>query len=92
VGNEYRKVREDVAALRLGEDALADVSHLDELALDHVADADDQDVWPGLLEDDPAQPLDHWWWHLGAIRDGTFPVELLPEPLRAVIAEARAPG
>lgn len=84
-GYEYRKVRDEVAALRLGGDALGDVMHLDELALEHVIDAPEEDVWPGILEDDAAQPIERWWWHLGAIRAGTFPPEHLPAPLRAVM-------
>jgi hypothetical protein len=87
-GHEYRKVREDVAALCLDGDALAEISRLDELALEHVLRADEEDVWPGLLEDDPTLPLDHWWWHLGAIRKGTFPTDRLPKHLREVITSA----
>ena len=29
-------------------------------------------------EDDPNQPLEKWWWHLKAIKEGRFPRELLP--------------
>jgi len=46
------------------------------------------DLWPALLVDDPARPLKHWWWHLGAIHDRTYPADLLPEPLRSVYRDA----
>lgn len=39
-------------------------------------------LWPGLLDDDPARPPADWWWHLGAIRAGTYPADLLPPHLR----------
>ena len=29
-------------------------------------------------EDDPNQPLEKWWWHLKAIKEGRFPREFLP--------------
>ena len=29
-------------------------------------------------EDDPSQPLEKWWWHLRAIKEGKFPVKFLP--------------
>ena len=28
--------------------------------------------------DDPSQPLEKWWWHLRAIKEGKFPKEFLP--------------
>ena len=58
---------------------------LDEIVIDEVLRADD--VSEFLLMDDPAQPLEKWWWHLGAIRRREYPVELLPEHLRAVYLE-----
>ena len=29
-------------------------------------------------EDDPNQPLEKWWWHLKAIKEGRIPREFLP--------------
>ena len=37
-----------------------------------------------LLRDDPTRPLAQWWWHLGKLRAGTYPAELLPPHLRAI--------
>lgn len=37
---------------------------------------------PALLQDDPAQPPEKWWWRLGAIRRREFPPEKLPPHLR----------
>jgi len=57
-----------------------DYEDLDGLVVDTAIEA--EYINPSLLEDDPAQPMQKWWWHLGAIRDGTYPLGLLPEPLR----------
>ncbi|HAS52477.1 MAG TPA: hypothetical protein DCS21_12355 [Gammaproteobacteria bacterium] len=37
-----------------------------------------------LLEDDSTRPLTAWWWHLGKLRAGTYPVHLLPPHLREI--------
>ena len=77
--------------LRPARDHLADrkeeaneIAALDEIVIDEVLRADD--VSEFLLMDDPAQPLEKWWWHLGAIRRREYPAELLPEYLRVVYA------
>ena len=79
--------------LRPARDYLADrkedpdeIAALDEIVIDEVLRADD--VPEFLLRDDPVQPLKKWWWHLDAIRRRAYPVELLPEYLRAVYLEA----
>jgi len=30
------------------------------------------------MKDDPNQPLEKWWWHLKAIKEGRLPLKLLP--------------
>lgn len=83
-GHEYRAVRERAAATALDAAGLATLADLDALALEHVREAGADEIWPALLEDDAAEPLAHWWWHLGAIRAGTYPELLLPEALRSL--------
>ena len=83
-GHEYRAVRERAAAVRGDAADRATLAQLDVLAIEHLVEADTDEIWPAVLADDPAQPLERWWWHLGAIHARTYPAELLPEPLRSV--------
>ncbi len=85
-GLEWREVRERAEAAQGLARRQLDESDAD--LLDMVACG--VALWPGLLEDDPAQPLDHWWWHVGAIRKGTFPLDLLPKHLREIITSTTA--
>ncbi len=39
------------------------------------------------LQDDPAQPLEKWWWHLNKIAKGEYPIDKLPEHLREIYRE-----
>jgi len=56
-----------------------------------AAIGDEEDaVEPSLLDDDPDQPLSHWWWHLGALRAGTFPLDQLPDDLVPIYHEVVA--
>ena len=57
-------------------------SSLDAILLEAVREGD---VLDELLVDDLGKPVEQWWWHLGAIRAGTFPLKHLPAPLRAVL-------
>ena len=63
-----------------------EVRELDEIVIE-ATQVNDY-INPGLLEDDPRQPLTHWWWHLGKLRNRTYPASLLPEHLRAVYLDA----
>lgn len=84
VGTEARSEREWLAGLILSEAERADCGDLDGILIEEaMAGA----VMPEVLADDPAQPLDRWWWHLGLIRARAYPAELLPETLRAVYLE-----
>jgi hypothetical protein len=62
------------------------VRDLDEIVIE--ATQVNEYINPVLLEDDPSQPLDRWWWHLGKLRHRTYPAHLLPEHLRAVYEQA----
>ncbi len=66
---------------------LDQLHELDQLALEYIQEADDEALWPALIEDDTAQPRSDWWWHLGKLRAGTYPAELLPPHLRVVYME-----
>ena len=79
-GPALRPARERIAALRLSPDELAELETIDAGALELVTDLDY--IAPYLLQDDPAQPPEKWWWHLGAIRRREFPPEKLPPFLR----------
>ncbi len=81
VGGPVRELRERLATDTLGQDGETGLAELDEILIEAVCDGD---VLGAILVDDPAQPLTNWWWHLGAIRDRTFPADLLPGHLRAV--------
>jgi len=84
-GHPLPAVREKISReTLLGGDDLGDLQEHDECFLGHVLSALDEDIWPGLLEPHPEQPMEKWWWHLGAIRRRTYPVELLPEYLREI--------
>ena len=43
-----------------------------------------EDINPALLADDPDQPLSAWWWHLGKLRQRTYPARLLPGHLQSI--------
>ncbi|WP_201093812.1 hypothetical protein [Thiocystis minor] len=79
--------------LRAARDALSeavaqsqDVRELDEIVIE--ATQVNEYINPGLLEDDASRPLAHWWWHIGKLRNRTYPAHLLPEHLRAVYEQA----
>jgi hypothetical protein len=59
-----------------------DLRELDEIVIE-ATQVNDY-INPELLEDDDAAPLDHWWWHLGKLRNRTYPAHRLPEHLRAI--------
>ena len=40
--------------------------------------------------EDPAQPIEKWWWHLQEIKKGRYPAEILPEHLRCHVLKLRA--
>ena len=82
-GPGFKKMREKLATDPLSDAQRALLGELDAEALEDIIELDF--VEPDLLEDDPAQPLEKWWWHLGAIRDRTYPSNLLPAHLRDAV-------
>lgn len=86
-GDPVRAEREWLAGIALNTEERRWLAMLDEALIHDVVYGD---CLPELYDDDPAQPLDHWWWHLGAIRCGSYPIELLAPELRAVVIDAGA--
>lgn len=80
--------------LREARQALADAGLTDHekvIALDVLALACIQEedyIAPELLGDISARPLTAWWWHLGKLRAGTYPADILPPHLRAIYPTA----
>ncbi len=64
---------------------------LDQVLMEEALRGEPTIIMADVLADHPDQPLERWWWHLGAIRRGRYPVALLPEHVRAVLAEAGRP-
>lgn len=81
-GPLLRESRTRLAALELTPHEQRELMDLDEMVLDEVMESDI--LQPYLLEDDPARPLEQWWWRLGQLRAGTYPAHLLPPHLRAI--------
>ena len=86
VDGEGVGLREAREALSVEKPESSQLQALDELAV--LSILDEAYLNPSLLEDDVAQPLVKWWWHLGVLRAGRYPTELLPEHLRTVYSEA----
>jgi hypothetical protein len=47
---------------------------------------------PDFWEDNEAEPISKWWWHLRKIKEGTYPAELLPEYLREIYLKSLQKG
>ena len=75
--------REEIATLSLTSEEAGVLQLLDEIVIEFLIDPthwiDDY-----VLRDDPAQPLSRWWWHLGKLRAGVYPAELLPKHLQDI--------
>ena len=86
-GPLLRHGRERLSQAALTPAEQAELAELDADVVDTVLVLDE--VAPYLLDDDSAQPLAHWWWHLGKLRAGTYPADLLPPPLRRIYQQRR---
>ena len=86
-GPTLRESRTRISTLSLTASEQHDLWQLDEMVVETVMEHDD--LQPYLLEDDPTRPLAQWWWHLGKLRAGTYPAELLPSHLRAIYRPAQ---
>ena len=83
-GYEWPAVRERVNALALDAGALQDLKQLDGDALDYALSAEADELF---VPEANEQPVEHWWWHLRALRDGTYPIDQLPAHLEAIYRE-----
>ena len=82
--------REEINQLDLTAEEIRELAQLDEIVIEELGYRDWIDDY--VLRDNPAQPLSHWWWHLGKLRAGTYPAELLPEHLREIYRQQAAPS
>ncbi len=82
-----RKIREKIFAINLSATEQLQLDTNDEKVIVSVMELDDIDE--GLVADDDARSLRAWWWHLGKIRNRTYPAELLPAHLRTVYADTQ---
>lgn len=85
IGDPVRQTRDGLVGVSVPEADAQAITTLDEYLLSEAVGGE---VLPEVLQDDQAQPLDHWWWHLGALRGGTYPVHLLPEHLQSAFRAA----
>ena len=81
-----RDLREEIGADSHG---LA-LDEIDANLLGDVVGCRPGDFQETLLIDNTHQPLDKWWWHLGQMREGRYPIATLPRHLRDAYAEAAA--
>jgi hypothetical protein len=86
-GPLLRESRTRIAGMELTLGEQRELMELDEMVMDEIIGRDD--LQPYLLEDDPSRPPAQWWWHLGKLRAGTYPAELLPPHLRALYRPAQ---
>lgn len=85
-GPLLRESRTRIAALSLTAAEQRELRELDEMVVEAVLERDD--LQPYLLEDDSTRPLAQWWWHLGKLRTGIYPADLLPPSLRLLYQPA----
>ena len=76
VGVEALAERARLAAATLDAHAAAELAEIDAILLEAAGAGDLLDE---ALAGDPSRPLAEWWWHLGAVRAGTYPADLLPD-------------
>ncbi len=75
-------------ARRLTKSELHELQRLDASVVENAVFLDE--IADYLIDDKPASPLSRWWWHLGKIRNHSYPAELLPEHLRAIYQPAKS--
>ncbi|MGZ8219506.1 hypothetical protein [Methylomagnum sp.] len=87
-GPILREARENLSSVDLSPEITHELHELDTDAVDSIVQF--EAIANYLITDNPAQPITKWWWHLGKLRSGSYPAELLPEHLRAVYRDAIA--
>lgn len=83
-GVVLRPIRQDISELSLSLEEMTQLKLCDQDVIISVMELDE--IADYLIDDAKTQPLASWWWHLGKIRAGTYPADLLPPHLRAVYA------
>ncbi len=81
-GPTLRQARSLISTMTLTSDEQTELVVFDEYVMDAIANLEEVQTY--LLEDDDLRPLLHWWWHLGKLRAGTYPAQLLPPHLREI--------
>ena len=81
-GAMLRNARAAVANMTLDAADRAAVARLDADVINTLVVEATDTLAEYLLTDDPTQPLDDWWWHLGAIHHRRYPADRLPEHLQ----------
>lgn len=84
-GPVLRPLREDVDNMVLNDMEQSELANIDAGVINYLLTL--SEVSQYLIKDDAEQPLAKWWWHLGKIRNKTYPVDLLPKYVRAVYTE-----
>ena len=85
-----RQQREALVQLLLNPAQISRLRELDSYVMDAITDPDNVAVPEELLTDDSTQPLSRWWWHLGQLRAGVYPADLLPKHLRNIYRQNHA--
>lgn len=83
-----REKRDDLATTQLSAPQSQQLAHLDESVLSIITDLESEYPPFDLLADNPNYPLARWWWHLGKLRAGTYPAQLLPPHLQTIYQPA----
>ena len=80
--------RDDLDGATLNADEQADLEELDQILVEEALRGEPTMIMHEVLADHPDKPIEQWWWHLGRIRRGGYPMALLPAHVRQVLAEA----
>ena len=75
-------LREELAAAVFAEWDQCRLMKLDGYVIEQITQGDV--IADYLLKDESARPLSRWWWHLGKLRAGTYPAQLLPPHLQEI--------
>lgn len=84
-GPVLRDARERISQLALSSEERQELARIDGFVIGLVVNLDH--IEPFLLDDDETAGLDRWWWHLGKVRNRTYPAHRLPARLRDVYLE-----
>ncbi|CAK0766049.1 conserved hypothetical protein [Gammaproteobacteria bacterium] len=84
VGGGYglREQRSELGKIELTQPEQEELMSVDTIVIDYLGMATTEEIWPGLLIDDPSADIKDWWWHLGALHHRSYPADRLSEGLR----------